>query len=106
MLMKRWLAAHDWLDNEDFLFPSLTRPGERLTTERISNIVKEVAVFSGLQGRFSSHSLRIGGATAAVMAGMTLAEVFAIGGWMSKSLEHYLRAIGSAKSGASKKMGL
>ena len=64
-------------------------------------IVKSVASHAG---RFSSHSLQIGGATAAVEAGMDLVEVF-IGG-LSQAMQHYLRSMGAITAKDSARMGL
>jgi len=68
----------------------------------ISSIVVKMATKAGFVGKFSSHSLRIGGASAAVKGGLTVEQVKAIGGWVSGSWEDYLR---SFSGDFSKKMG-
>ena len=42
-------------------------------------------------GDFSSHSLRIGGATQAMLDGMTLLQVQALGRWKSTAFYDYIR---------------
>ena len=89
---------------QDLVFQS-AKKNKPITTNAISQIVKRIAAEAGFKGRFSSHSLRIGGATAAMMGGMSLEQIMAIGNWKSAAVNMYLRALGSAKAGASKKMG-
>lgn len=91
------------LGPNDLLFTSVK--GKELSSGAVSSIVKKMAERNGCVGRFTSHSLRIGGASAAVAGGMSLAEVAAIGGWVSGAMELYLRSMESARSGASSKMG-
>ncbi|CAG8783272.1 5079_t:CDS:2, partial [Cetraspora pellucida] len=71
----------------------------------VSAIVKRIAENAGLQGRFTAHSIRIGGATAAMEADMSLAQIQAIRGWDSKSVMLYLRTVGTTNLMFSKKMG-
>jgi len=71
----------------------------------ISAVVKRVAEHAGLDGNYSGHSLRIGGATAAVAGGMSMEQIRAIGGWESDAVFLYLRAVGPAMAQASKRMG-
>lgn len=80
--------------------------GRQLSTGAISSIVKKVASNAGLKGWFSSHSLRIGGATAAMAGGMTKEQIKAIGGWTSDAVDRYLRAVEPLQQGASRLMGL
>ena len=58
-----------------------------------------------LDGKYSGHSLRIGGATAAMQAGLTLEQIQTIGGWKSPAVHLYLRLIGTMQLGTSEKMG-
>lgn len=90
---------------QDLVFQNAKEKDKPLSTNAISQIVKKMALEAGFQGRFSSHSLRIGGATAAMMGGMSLEQIMSIGNWKSAAVNMYLRALGSAKAGASKKMG-
>ncbi len=75
-----------------------------MNTASISSVVKRVAHYAGLKGRYTGHSLRIGGATAAMQGGMTMAQIRSIGDWVSHAILLYLRAVGAAASGASMKM--
>ncbi len=87
----------------DFIFLSVN--GGQLTTGALCSIVKRVAAHSSVKGKFSGHSLRIGGATAAMMGGFTLEQIRAIGGWESDAVFRYIRAAGPAQLGASEVMG-
>ena len=61
------------------LFPSVT--GRSISGQAVNAIVKRVANHAGLVGRYSGHSMRIGGATAALQGGMSMEQIRAIGGW-------------------------
>ncbi len=52
----------------DFLFLSVK--GGQLTSAALSSVVKKVAAHCLVKGKFSGHSLRIGGATAAMSGGV------------------------------------
>ncbi len=80
--------------------------GSQLSGQAVSAIVKRVAKNAGLVGRYSGHSLRIGGATAALQGGMTMEQIRSIGDWESKAILFYLRSIAAANNKASTKMGL
>ena len=48
---------------------------------------------SGLpRGKYSSHSLRIGGATTAIMYGASEAQLKIMGRWKSDAFKKYIRA--------------
>jgi len=89
-LLTRWLQVrHLLVPRSPHLFVSTT--GAPLTTAAIGSIVKRAAALAGLEGSFSAHSLRIGGASAALAAGSSLSQIQAIGGWSSDSVLRYLR---------------
>jgi hypothetical protein len=90
-------------DPDAFLFKS--KNGKQLSTAAISSVVKKAAKHANLDGRFTGHSLRIGGVTAAVSGGLTMAQLRGIGDWESKAVRYYLRAISAASTHASSKMG-
>lgn len=90
---------------EEHLFPNLNTGG-KWSTAGITSALKEMAKVARIEGKFSGHSLRIGGATAAMKGGMSLALIMAIGGWESPAVMTYLRAVGAAQAKASRKMGL
>ncbi len=99
-----YLMLDEGENREALLFPTVK--GTPLKTASVSAIVKRVAMNAGLEGRFSGHSLRIGGATAALQGGMTMEHIRSIGDWESKAILFYLRSVGAANIGASTKMGL
>ncbi|MGH2613186.1 MAG: tyrosine-type recombinase/integrase, partial [Rhabdochlamydiaceae bacterium] len=89
---------------EDFIFPSiLTRRG--ITGAAVSDVVRKMAIHAGLDGNYSGHSLRIGGATLMMASGHSMAQIRAIGGWESKAMGRYLQALGLVDAGLTKKMG-
>lgn len=88
---------------DDLLFRSVR--GAPLTTSAISSVVSRLATRAGFTGRFTGYSLRIGGATAAVAAGMTMAQIRSVGDWESKAVLHYLRAVGAAHARMTERMG-
>ncbi|CAG8856690.1 7265_t:CDS:1, partial [Gigaspora margarita] len=57
----------------------LSNKNGKLTVGAISSIIKRIANHAGLKGRYTSHSLRIGRATAAMKAGLSLPQIMAIG---------------------------
>ena len=83
-----------------------TQAGSRLTTARIKNMVRAVAENAGLTGNFGSHSIRISGACLAILGGMSLEQVMAIGAWKSRAVEDYLRSLVAVASNATQRMGL
>jgi integrase len=87
----------------DFLFQSSS--GKQLSASAVSAIVKRMAENAQLKGKFSGHSLRIGGATAAAKAGLTTAQIKSVGGWSSDAVNRYIRPVSVAGVGASKAMG-
>lgn len=80
--------------------------GRSLTAARIKDMVRLVASHAGLQGRFGGHSIRISGATLAVLGGLSFEQVMAIGGWRGPAAGEYLRALVGVALGASSRMGL
>jgi len=49
---------------------------------------------------------RIGGATAAMVAGLTREQIMSIGGWSSAAVDQYLRALESTRLKVYERMGL
>lgn len=76
------------LDHPGKLFPFLT-------TATVSAIVQSRLRQIGLFGKFSSHSLRIGGATFLAECGKSSTLICSIGGWSTKSstLHRYIRDV-------------
>jgi len=66
--------------------------GQPLTSRRVTGLVKQVAEAAGCDPTsLSSHSLRIGGATAALAAGVPVAAIQAMGRWDSEIYRVYCR---------------
>ncbi|CAG8541491.1 9545_t:CDS:2, partial [Cetraspora pellucida] len=82
----------------------LSRQGKQLTVSAIGAIVKRLAKHSGLEGCYTAHSIRIGGATAAMEAGLSLTQIRAIGSWDSKAVMLYLTLVGTTQMQVSRKM--
>jgi len=60
---------------------------------------------AGRTEKVSSHSLCIGGATAAIEGGLTREQTMTIGGWNSEAVNRYLRARELAVMQVSQRMG-
>ncbi len=86
----------------DLLFVSAT--GKSVGADYWTRAVRMVAAAAGVKGRFSSRSLRVGGATAMLRAGYTAEETRAVGGWKSDAYMTYLRGNAVAQSGLSTTM--
>ncbi len=80
--------------------------GVPLPNGSVNRLGKDIGARSGLKGIFTGYSFRIGGASLAAAAGMSNAEIQAIGGWCSDVFHAYIRTLSSAGSGASVRMGL
>lgn len=83
----------------------LSRSSWKMTVSSISAVVKRFADHVKLKGKFTAHSLRIGGATAAMEGGLLMEQIQTIGGWVSDAARLYMRAIGTVGLGTSKVMG-
>jgi hypothetical protein len=55
-------------DEEDWLFPDLK-------DKMVNALVKEVAIIAGLKGKYTGHSLRIGGATAKIKRRLSIDQI-------------------------------
>jgi integrase len=104
-VISEFLTSDTW-SQDDFLFRSAFGKRGKLSISSVSNLVKQVAKDAGLDGKFSSHSLRIGGATAGMLGGLTMEQIRSIGHWESDAILLYLRSIGASVAGASRRMGL
>ncbi|KAG6941418.1 hypothetical protein JG687_00019666, partial [Phytophthora cactorum] len=79
--------------------PALSTHAGGITSESISATIKAAAAQYGLDpGRFSTHSVRIGGATSLLNSGADRLEIKLLGRWLSNAFEDYpvLSAKGSA----------
>ncbi len=80
--------------------------GAPLSPSAVSSICKRMVKAAGRSDIVSSHSLRIGGATAALRGGLSKEQIMAVGGWTSHAVERYLRAAEVVQLGTSVRMGL
>lgn len=103
-VMKRYLAEFKGSPDSP-LFVSLNDSSKGMSDSSISATVSKMAKILNLVGRFTGHSLRIDGVTAAMRGGLTMAQIRAIGDWESKAIRDYLRAVGTLSIGASSRMG-
>jgi site-specific recombinase XerD len=85
--MQRQLNENQWL------FVKKNRQGSfvQLTSRDISLLLQKMVDLAGCSEVVTSHSLRIGGATAALKGGLTKEQIMALGGWSSGAVERYLR---------------
>lgn len=104
-ILERYLELLLVQKENDPLFSTAKNGNKAVSGAMVSSIVKEMAKYAGLEGNYSGHSLRIGGATLMLRSGFTMAQIRAIGGWESKAVQHYLTAIALSDQGISTKMG-
>ena len=66
--------------------------GTVLTRHRLNHLIQDLAAQSGVEpGRYSSHSFRIGAASAAAAAGVPERKIQALGRWSSDCYKRYVR---------------
>lgn len=82
-LLKQWVSIR----TNGFLFGI----SGRMTIDDISKELRTVAKLFSVQGHFTSHSLRIGGASALTFAGYSKEKIMAIGDWTSDAIDRYLK---------------
>jgi integrase len=102
MLMRQFLRWRG--SGSGLLFRSST--GGKLSSGAISSICQRMVKACGRKEVVSSHSLRIGGATAAVEGGLMREKVMTIGGWTSDAINCYLQARELPEKAVSHHMGL
>lgn len=68
-LIQEYLKARGKIGSQDLLFVNVS--GKRMTTGTVNAAVKRIKNHAQLRGKYSGHSLRIGGATGAMKAGLT-----------------------------------
>lgn len=106
--LRAWLRMRRKEGNcgpEDFVFT--TAKGKPLYNQALSDIVRNAARVVGADTlRISSHALRIGGATEALIGGMSAEHIKVMGGWKSDAFMLYLRGVEPVSLGASRLMGL
>ncbi len=85
-LLTAWLKFND----TQLLFP-LNSSNVPLVSEDVSHMLQVVGGYFKSSGFFSSHSLRIGGASALAFAGYSKEQIQAIGDWSSDAIDKYFR---------------
>ena len=83
----------------------VSHSGTSLSSSAVTSIVRRVAELAGVKGRFSGHSLRIGGASAALAGGLSVDQVKAVGGWKSDTVKQYLAPVLLSSTSVSQLMG-
>ena len=107
---------NDWLkvrgqeascNPDDLVFTTHMQKGTQLSYAIIKALVVEAATGAGyVDLNLSGHSLRIGGATEALIGGMTELQIRVMGDWKSDAYMRYLRGVEPAAAGATRLMGL
>ena len=88
MALDNLLARHTTQDGPLFRFQS----GTVLTRHRLNHLISELAARSAVEaGRYSSHSFRMGAASAAAAAGIPEWKIQALGRWSSDCYKRYVR---------------
>ncbi|KAG2373760.1 hypothetical protein C9374_011849 [Naegleria lovaniensis] len=99
----RWLKRLlEVRDQGKYLFTG----SHEMNTVEVSWILKQIAIWIGEDGKYSSHSLRIGGATEASFAKFSEAAIKAIGDWSSNAVDRYFRSEFSGERNVSQQLGL
>ena len=80
--------------------------GKDLSSSAVTSIIRDMAAAAGFVGTFSGHSLRIGGASAAMEAGLTADQVKAVGGWKSEAVRQYMVPVLQRQHSVTKILGL
>ncbi|CAG8806943.1 4667_t:CDS:1, partial [Racocetra persica] len=75
-LLKKYLLIRPVTSDDKPLFFIKTR--ETINSGAVGATVKRIARHASLRGRFTAYSIRFGGATTAMEAGMSLAQIRAI----------------------------
>ncbi|KAL0491841.1 hypothetical protein AKO1_000509 [Acrasis kona] len=77
-----------------------------IDTKSISGMLQRVAAAMKWEGNFTSHSLRIGGASEAVLQGMPRATIQLLGDWSSDAVDRYFKSSVDFGKKVTKEMGL
>jgi integrase len=107
--LKDWMKIRkrEGARGDDYIFTTNAKKGTHLSYKIISGMVKKAGKEAGYEDlNLSGHSLRIGGATEAMLANFSELEIRIMGDWKSDSYMRYLRAVAPAAKGASARMGL
>ena len=105
-LMMRMIALDPMPASEAATTPLFRRLGRCITVRKVRGMVQRLMACLGLDPRrFGAHSLRIGGATAALAAGMSAATIRAAGRWSSDIYMIYCRLSRESAAGVATVIG-
>ena len=105
-LMRRMLKSDPVAKAEEATTPLFSRRGRAISVREIRGMVQTLMARLGLdKARFGAHSLRIGGATAALAAGMSAAAIRAAGRWSSDIYRIYCRLSKESAAGVATAIG-
>lgn len=105
-LMQRYFELHPVSAEVEAITPLFSRRGQAITVREIRGLVQELMRRLGLDPRrYGAHSLRIGGATAALAAGMSPATIRAAGRWSSEIYRLYCRLSRQSAAGVATTIG-
>ena len=105
-LMQRYFALHPVSADAAATTPLFSRGGRAITVREIRGMVQELMRRLGLDPRrYGAHSLRIGGATAALAAGMSPSTIRAAGRWSSEIYRIYCRLSRQSAAGVATTIG-
>ena len=105
-MMQRMMALDPVPESEAASTPLFRRLGRCITVRETRGMVQRLMACLGLDPRrFGAHSLRIGGATAALAAGMSAAAIRAAGRWSSDIYLIYCRLSKESAAGVATVIG-
>ena len=105
-LMQRYFELHPVSAEAASSTPLFSRRGQAITVREIRGMVQELMRRLGLDPRrYGAHSLRIGGATAALAAGMSPSTIRAAGRWSSEIYRIYCRLSRQSAAGVATLIG-
>jgi hypothetical protein len=105
-LMQRYFALLPVSADGAAITPLFCKGGRAISVREIRGMVQELMRRLGLEPRrFGAHSLRIGGATAALAAGMNPATIRAAGRWSSEVYRIYCRLSRQSAAGVATTIG-
>ena len=105
-LMQRMLALDPLGDRVAAETPLFARMGRCILVREVRGMVQSLMARLGLDpSRFGAHSLRIGGATAALAAGLSPASIRAAGRWSSEIYQIYCRLSRQSAAGVATTIG-
>jgi hypothetical protein len=87
-LMRRFLE----LRKHSPTLKNIKRLFRKVDTRIITRWLRKIALELKFEGCFSSHSLRIGGASQAVLAGFSREMIMLMGDWTSDAVDRYLKS--------------